>query len=360
MADMGTTPFATLTPLLYAHANFLDMVLRGSYFRFVPLYMGLVVLVGMAILLGALFTRFSLPLAAMIMGGVVLGVATVDYMLFSHANLIAPGAMPLLLPPLAYGLIASYRYIFMERRVSEHEKELRVARTIQMELLPAEPPTVADLDVFGTNIPAKAVAGDYFDWIELSSGSLAVAIGDVSGKGVSSSLLMSHLRASLHAEVRGSEAPGEIVAAMNISLTRAIEAHHFATFFLAVVRSEEKRITYCNAGHSPVLLVSEGKVEHLQRTGLPLGILEDTPYTGETRAFGPGDHLVACTDGVTEARHRDEFYGDARLNALVASLAAGNLPAKEFGEAILADVRSFTGHDEYDDDLTIVVVKHAP
>ena len=357
MADMGTTPFATLTPLVYAHANFLDMVLRGSFFGFAPQYVSLMVLILLAIMLGFLFTRFSLPVAAIIMGGVVLCVAVAEYLLFAFAHLIVPGTMPLVLAPLSYGLIASYRYIFMERRVSEHEKELKVARTIQMELLPAGPPSVSNLDVFGMNLPAKSVAGDYFDWIELPSGSLAVAVGDVSGKGVSSSLLMSHIRASLHAEIRGSEDPRDIVEAMNISLTRAIEAHHFATFFLAVVSTEKHMITYCNAGHSPVLLVSKGKIERLERTGLPLGIFEDTPYTGETKPFAPGDQLVICTDGVTEAQHHGELYGDERLDALVTSLAPRNLSAKEFGEVILTDVRSFTRHEEYDDDLTIVVVR---
>lgn len=358
VADLGTTPFVALTPLVYAHAGFLDMVLRDAFLRFAPFSLGLLALAGLAVLLGFMFTRFSLPTAAILTGAVVPAVAAVEFFLFVSARLIVPNLMPLLLPPVAYGAVASYRYIFMERRVREHEKELKVARTIQMELLPAGPPSVVGLDVFGVNIPAKDVAGDYFDWIALPSGSLAVAVGDVSGKGVSSSLLMSHLHASLHAESRGSEDPREIIEAMNLSLSRAIEAHHFATFFLAVVCSEKHSIKYCNAGHSPVLLISGGEVRPLEPTGIPLGVFEETPYAGEDVAFGPADYLVICSDGVTESQHRDEFYGDDRLRALVGSIAGKNLTAKEAGEEILAGVRSFTGHKEYDDDVTVVVVRH--
>lgn len=358
VADLGATPFAALTPLVYAHAAFLDMVLRGTFLRVAPLSLSLAVLAGLAILTGFLFTRFSLPTAAMLTGAVVMGVAVAEFALFVFARLALPSLMPLLLAPVAYGSIASYRYIFMERRVREHEKELKVARTIQMELLPAEPPSVNRLDVFGVNIPAKDVAGDYFDWVTLSPDSLAVALGDVSGKGVSSSLLMSHLHASLHAETRGSQDPREIIEAMNLSLSRAIEAHHFATFFLAVVRSDERTLTYCNAGQSPVLLFTGGEARPLDPTGIPLGVFEETSYTAASVPFGPGDCLVICSDGVTESERRHEFYGDERIRSLVASIAAKGITAGEAGEEILGAVRSFTRRDEYDDDVTVVVVRY--
>jgi adenylate cyclase len=355
--DVGTTPFATMTPLVYVHANLIDALLGERFIRRIPGYLYIGGLVVLSALLALVCIHFSLPSAAAVAGGIVGGIATLEYLLFVIVGIAIPPLLPLLLPPLAYASIASYRFIFLERRAAESDKELQVARTIQLRLLPASPPDLAELDIFGINIPAKEVGGDYYDWLPLVDGSFAVAVGDVSGKGVSSSLLMSHLHASLHAETRAAVNPKAIIEAMNVSFCKAIETHRFATFFLCAIDWIEGKLTYCNAGHDPVLLVSGREVERLKPNGLPLGVFEDTEYGEETRPFCKDDVLLLCSDGVTECDRHGDLYGGERLIELAASLG-GDLTAREITDAILKDIRSFCRSEEYADDVTIVVVRH--
>lgn len=397
--DVGTTPFATATPLVYVHANVTDALLNSRFIHGVRSVSFLIFLAGLSIFLGWLFVIFPLPIAAAAMVGATAVVAASEYLAFVILHLNVPSTAPLLLPPLVYASTASYRFVFLEKRTAEQEKELMVARTIQAKLLPAEPLELPELDVFGINIPAKEVGGDYFDWLALGDRTFAVVVGDVSGKGVSAALLMSHLHASFHAEVRVSVAPKAILDAMNLSLFRATEPHRFATFFLALIPREEEKLVYANAGHGPTLLVSGGKVESLGPTGVPLGLFDSMQYGEETRPFHPGDFLVLCSDGVTECDRDRELYGEERLLALVDKLAAGGLasgssfakqkagspPAKqevrslsteqlaggslsarqmtsppsaeEIGKSILADIRSFCRGENYADDVTIVVVR---
>jgi CHASE2 domain-containing sensor protein len=355
--DVGTTPFATMTPLVYVHANLIDGLLGERFIRRIPRYLYISGLIGLSILLAWVCIHFSLPVAAAVAGGIVGGIAMLEFLLFAVVDIEVPPLLPLLLPPLAYASIASYRFVFLEGKARESAKELQVARAIQLRLLPAAPPQIAELDVFGINIPAKEVGGDYYDWLPMTDGSLAVVVGDVSGKGVSSSLLMSHLHASLHAEVRGVVNPKAIIEAMNLSFCSAIETGRFATFFLCVIDYVQGRLTYCNAGHDPVVLVLSGKVERLEPSGMPLGIFEDAEYSEETRPFCTGDVLLLCSDGVTECDRRGELYGGERLLELVGSLGA-DLTAEDTAGAILKDIGSFCRSQEYADDVTIVVVRH--
>jgi sigma-B regulation protein RsbU (phosphoserine phosphatase) len=207
------------------------------------------------------------------------------------------------------------------------------------------------------NIPAQEVGGDYYDWLPLGEEALTVALGDVSGKGVSAALLMSNLQASFHAETRPDRAPQLILRSMSGSLFRATEPQRFATFFLATISRANGTLTYSNAGHNPGFLAHEGKIEWLGPTGVPLGMFGDADYKEESRPFAPGDLLVLYSDGVTECARREEFYGEERLEALVASLAARPLSAREVADSILADIRLFS-HGEIDaDDVTLLVVR---
>ena len=365
--DVGTTPFATMTPLVYVHANVLDAVMAERFMRGVPQKFYFLALVVLCAFLSWLFVSLSLPIAA---GVTVVGVAVValiEYALFLVFRINVPATLPLLLVPLVYAATASYRFVFLERRAREQENELKVARTIQLKLLPAAPPELPDLDLYGTNIAAKEVGGDYYDWVLMGDEIVCVVIGDVSGKGVSASLLMSHLHASFHAETRLSQDPKEIIENMNVSLFRATELHRFATFFLALISRKDNSLVYCNAGHGPVLLVSGEKVEPLGPTGVPLGIFETAEYTKETRPFHHGDVLLMCSDGISECECHGVQYGEGRLDQVVSAIGKnkqdagastrGAKTAREISDEILADVRSFCHGHDYADDVTIVVVR---
>jgi sigma-B regulation protein RsbU (phosphoserine phosphatase) len=310
--------------------------------------------------LGLLCSRLSLLGAALVALGALLGVAALDYGLFVFADLDVPALAPLLVPPLAWAAVQNAWRREAEHRARERAKELDVARSIQEHLLPSAPPKIEGLDVSGRNIPATSVGGDYFDWIPLQDGSLAVVVGDVSGHGVPAALLMAHIRASLHAVVEAGRAPEEMVANVNRSLARAALPGKFATFFLAVISVGEQRLRYCNAGHNSPLLLRDGKVIELKATGVPLAVMEDMPYTGKEEAFGPGDTLVIYTDGIPEAPQRaqpKQFYGDERLYQRARALSAAHPNAAEIVARLLADVRAVAGDGMHVDDVTLVVVR---
>ncbi len=358
--DVSSTPFSPNTPLLYVHANAVDSFLRGRFLTRLPAPTYVIGLGALAALLGWLFVALSLPWAAAAAAIALLAVAGSVQALFAAWSLDVPPTAALLLSPLAYAAVASYRFIFLEHRARERQKELRVAREIQRRLLPTEPPRLAGLDVWGVNLPAQEVGGDYYDWLPIGDGRLAVALGDVSGKGVAAALLMSHLRASLHAETREGASPAEIATAMHASLFRAIESGRFATFFLATFERGGTQLRYCNAGHNPGLLVRGAGLEQLEATGVPLGIFEDAVYATETRSFEPGDVMVLYSDGISECPWKDEMYGEERLQRLVLELCARGLGARAIVEGILADVEGFAHGPVYGDDVTVVVVRRSP
>ena len=222
-----------------------------------------------------------------------------------------------------------------------------------------EAPEFPGFDVFGVNLPAQEVGGDYFDWLILDD-TLAFALGDVSGKGVAAALLMSHLRASLHAEVRLAGREGStlgVIEEMNRSLYHAIEPGRFATFFLAMVRRDDTVLRFCNAGHNPALLVHAGVMTTLEAGGVPLGMLETFPYVDAECPFERGDLLVLYSDGITECPWRDQMYGDERLQALVTRLAREGADAARVGKAILDDLSAFSHGQTDADDVTLVIVR---
>ncbi len=355
--DIGATPFAEATPLVFIHANALNAVLEGRFLREPPRAPFLAALAVLLALLGWRFMSLALPQGIALMAGATAGLALADFGAFVLGGWEVPGTILLLAVPLTYAGTEIYRRALVDRATRVREREMQVARTIQRKLLPTGPPETSQLDVWGVNIPAQEVGGDYYDWTPVARTGLAVCVGDVSGKGVAAALLMSHLRASFHAEARGRTSPREIVQAMHASLLPATERGRFATFFLALFGVNGSNLLYCNAGHNPALLIHGGEVRLLEATGLPLAMLETTEYEEGRCAFEPGHSLVLYSDGVTEAQLGSELYGDERLRALVTRPARRELPARALAESILEDVRAFTRGNLDADDVTIVVVR---
>jgi CHASE2 domain-containing sensor protein len=355
-ADIGTTPFSNKTPLVYVHANALDALLGGRFVRDVPAFLFFLAWAAAAAGLGWMVMTRPLLHAAVGVVAVTLAWQAVAFLLLVAQRLDMPSILPAALPFTIYATLGTFRLFFVERHARETDKELKVARDIQQKLLPQAPPDAPEFDVFGTNMPAQEVGGDYFDWIPANGSGLLVALGDVSGKGVSASLLMSHLRASLHVEARNSASPAAIARQMHLSMYSAVERGRFATFFLARLPTAGE-IVFCNAGHNPPILVRAAEVELLEGTGLPLGLLDIDEYGEGRRPFAPGDVLVVFSDGVTEAPAGGELYGDDRLVALVTRLAREGRSSSAIGEAILDDVAAFTRRGNDWDDVTVLVVR---
>jgi sigma-B regulation protein RsbU (phosphoserine phosphatase) len=247
-------------------------------------------------------------------------------------------------------------------RVAEQEalkRELDIARDVQAGLLPQKRPSIAGLDYDGTCRMAREVGGDYFDFLDLGEGRLGLALGDISGKGVSAALLMASLQAFLRSRARQRvDEPALLVTQVNEALVESTDSSKFATFFYAVYDSAARTLRYVNAGHNPPFLLRAGTsvVSRLRPTGMALGFDAGAVYGDGNEALASGDLLLAFTDGVTEALNEaGEEFGEARL----AGLLVGNrhLGASELQRLIDAELEAYSGRAPQHDDVTIVVAR---
>jgi serine phosphatase RsbU (regulator of sigma subunit) len=244
------------------------------------------------------------------------------------------------------------------------EREIRIARQVQERLLPQRPPSLSTLECAGICRPVRSIGGDYYDFLPLETGRVGIAVGDVSGKGLSAALLMASLQATLRsfASVRGDDA-GEIVADTNRQLCALTETNRFLTLFWGIYDDTRRELTYVNAGHNyPMLFrfgADGGGPERLKTGGTVLGLFSQASWRQQTVRLGAGDLLLLFTDGIPEASNaRGEEFGEARLEALVR--ANGKLPARSLCERILHEVAVFLETEPAQDDLTVLVARALP
>jgi sigma-B regulation protein RsbU (phosphoserine phosphatase) len=242
------------------------------------------------------------------------------------------------------------------QRRTDHE--LRLAGQVQRRLLPQSPPELETLECVGGCLQARAVGGDYYDFLDLGPGRVGLVLADISGKGFSAALLMASLQASLRsrsAQAGDSLAPQ--LAEINQLLHDSSQTHHYATLFLGVYDDASRRLHYANCGHNPPMLLRTGgaEVERLAPTGMVIGLLEAWSCETSEVELRPGDTLVVFSDGATDALSDDgEDFGEDRLLETVQ--AHIEKPVAELLGAVVDTVRRFSG-SEQEDDLTLLVAR---
>jgi serine phosphatase RsbU (regulator of sigma subunit) len=226
---------------------------------------------------------------------------------------------------------------------------------VQASLLPAEIPPVKGCEIAAEWRPAGVVGGDYYDVLPVANGSVALCVADVSGKGMAAALLMSNVQASLRALIGSSRTVGDLVTTLNALASPNLSRSKFITLFLGVLDPLGRKLTFCNAGHNPpILMRPAGSCERLSTGGPVLGVMSGAAYTDERVIVGPGDRLVVYTDGLTErAAANGEEFGDTRLIEVVRANRAKD--ATGLRDAIVNAVETF-GTGPFEDDLTILVV----
>ena len=238
------------------------------------------------------------------------------------------------------------------------ERELQLARQVQMSLLPQAAPQAAGWEFAAGWHPARETAGDYFDFIPAEDrAELGLVIGDVSDKGLASALFMALTRSTVRASVAPPRSPAECMTQVNELICADANDGMFVTLFYACLNLETGVLTYVNAGHNPPWLykASSDSLRRLPRTGMALGVVEDSIYTQREEQLEPGDCLLLYTDGVTDAMRGDESFGDQRLAALVTDqrgASAGAMVA-----TLERALRDFAGPAPPYDDITLVVVR---
>lgn len=254
-------------------------------------------------------------------------------------------------------VIENARLYEEEQALIRMEEDLRVAYEIQVNLLPKSNPDIPGYDIAGLSIPAKEVGGDYYDFIPINEQRLAFCLGDISGKGIPASLLMSNLQATLRSQTMFGHNCSGCLERSNKLLFRSTDLQKFATLFYGILDTEHHHIEYTKAGHNPPFLFSgDMKYRQLNVGGTILGFREDATFAEETVQIQPGDTLVVYSDGITEAMDKEEEqYEEERLLAIIQENYS--LTSKELINAIVQSVREFAGDQDQSDDMTLLVIK---
>ncbi len=241
-------------------------------------------------------------------------------------------------------------------RNDRQQRELAMARQMQLHFLPQRRPQLAGYGFFDYYRPANEVGGDYYDYISLPDGRLGLAVGDVSGKGVSAALLMSRLCSETRSCLHASQSAAEAVERLNRGLFEPLIESRFITFVLCLIDPQRHTLSLVNAGHMPPVLRHGGRgdveVIGVAQKGLPLGVESGRHYEELELQLAPGDTLVVYTDGISEAANSEgKLYGNSRVRKIVKS---GPPNVEALGEALLVDINQFVGAQPQSDDICLL------
>jgi phosphoserine phosphatase RsbU/P len=247
--------------------------------------------------------------------------------------------------------------------MTEHKKALALAGEVQKSLLPHDQPRVRGLDIAGRNVSCDEIGGDYFDFLwrrESRKGPFSVVVGDISGHGVDSALLMTTARAFLRMRASQPGTIAEIVAAMNRHLTRdVLESGRFMTLFYLTIDPVEKRLEWVRAGHDPALIYDpvQDEFDELKGSGIALGVKDDFSYEQYHRSgLTKGQVIAVGTDGIWEATNQEgEMFGKERLKNVIRQNAHAS--ASRILNAVYTDLDSFIKGQKSKDDITLVIIK---
>jgi len=240
------------------------------------------------------------------------------------------------------------------------ENEISIAREVQNQLFPQTLPSVPGVQIEAVCKPARMVSGDYYDFIQLSPTQLAIAVADISGKGISAALLMASLQAALRSQLLTEESrtlsTAELVTRLNRHLFYNTGDDRFATFFVAVYDCSTRVLRYTNAGHLPSFCIYGGTAIHLDCGGIVLGVVDEYPYEQGSVEVPPGALLIGYSDGLVEPENvYGEEFGIHRLKA--AALSLQNDDPNLVANGLMQAAEEWAGTPEQADDMTVIVAR---
>ena len=255
------------------------------------------------------------------------------------------------------------RLIVVAKEKERLESELAIARDVQQQLFPKDVPFTKTLELKGVCSPARMVSGDYYDFMPVSDQTLAFAIGDVAGKGISAALLMATIQSTMRTQLGASNngmpkhfSTAALVSTLNRQLYASTTPEKYATFYFAMYEDSTHSLTYTNAGHLSPILFRGSEVQTLDSTGTVVGAFPIARYEERTVPLEHGDILVAYTDGIVEPENAyGEMFGEERLKDLVCKYAAAD--SSEIIARTMESVVQWTGSSELQDDMTMVVAR---
>jgi serine phosphatase RsbU (regulator of sigma subunit) len=387
--------FALLQAFLFSPVAFLFILAWFHRRRLLPLGIGLAILLGalwqvipvpihplpMAIVFGfgaaaavtAVFLGWDFLASAVALWGGSLLVSLVPFIRAASGDaergamvtLAVPGALVLLIG-VAGALTrrrVTYEYEDLAphvRRIIERERvkaEIDAANRIQAALLPASEPDVRGATFASHYRAATEIGGDYFDFLPLKDGNVAIAFGDVAGHGLTSGIVMAMTKSALLVQVDHDPSPVSVMDVLNTTVMKTAPKRMLMTFFFGILDPAEQRLRFASAGHlDPYLFrAADGKLVSLSSWGFPLGVRRRDPFREEVVQFEAGDRLILYSDGFIEALDDDgEPFGFDRFEKAI--LAAGTKSAMDIKQALLSSVKKFTRNRPPEDDQTLVVI----
>ena len=241
------------------------------------------------------------------------------------------------------------------------EQEMRIAAEIQQALLPKMARAGDYFKAAAASLPCRSIGGDFYDYVELPDGALGFALGDVAGKGPPAALLSAMMQGMFAAQAATTDAPAKTISRVNLALYRRGIESRFVTLMYGALQADG-RLTYCNAGHNPPLVISQAggspTIRRLERGGPIVGLFEGASFEEETIRLTPGDWLIVFSDGVSEALSAaGDEYGDDRIIAVVNNNP--HVEPQQLLEALFLDVREFAKGAAQSDDITAMVLRFA-
>jgi sigma-B regulation protein RsbU (phosphoserine phosphatase) len=267
-------------------------------------------------------------------------------------------------------MAGSLAALLEEQREKERmQGELAIAQEVQNNLFPHKPSHLPLFEIYGICKPARTVSGDYYDFIHSGDHEICLALGDISGKGISAALLMASLHSAVRAyhagealpavcnsDIAGTPSPATLLGQLNRHLYSSTQPEKYATLFLACYNSTTRNLTYANGGHlTPFILCADGQVKRLDCGGSVVGLLDGLDYVEATVQLSPGDLLLAYSDGLTEPENDFGEFGEDRLLELVHQNR--NQPLAAIANQALRTLGHWIGASEQPDDMTLVLAR---
>ena len=278
---------------------------------------------------------------------------------------IGSGLMPLIISgTLVLGAVNLLAWVVSSERGEKEslQTELKLARDVQVSLMPKEHPRLPNFDIAGRSIPAKEVGGDHYAYtcIGMNEGTFGISVFDVSGKGMQAAMTAVFTSGAFSSEAQESTSAARILSRLNKAVYAHIKRGHFVAFLLAVLDLHSGTLTFSNAGQLKPLLKSNGGLKWLSSNGVhfPLGMVPDSAYEESMVRLRAGDVLVLMTDGITEAMNNERKQFDTeRVEQCIANLDCASLSAEQIIDGLLDTVGRYVNGASQHDDMTVVVVK---
>ncbi|MFZ0418449.1 MAG: SpoIIE family protein phosphatase [Candidatus Sulfotelmatobacter sp.] len=372
----------TRPSVLYTHLfAALGDIARGVEYILLAILIFFAVIELVALIIGARMTRTVTGAVAQLYDAT----KNVDRGDFSHRIPVKSADQLAQLSLSFNSMTESIEKLILEQKEKQRlEGELAIAQEVQAQLFPRQVSELESLEVHGFCRPARTVSGDYYDFLTASSHKLILAVGDISGKGISAALLM----ATIHSAVRaysveslpqmrepvavgavagagrimaawpeGIEvSPGALLGLLNHQLYESTPPEKYATLFLGIYDGRSHQLTYSNGGHLPPILIGEnGAVRRLEAGGTVVGLFDNMTYDEGTVQMHPGEIFIAYSDGVTEPENEFGEFGEERLIDLVS--ANRHLPLIQISQAVTSAVDDWIGDNEQPDDITLVLAR---